>query len=82
MDEQGEITGQGRPKMAQSAEGGEGKDKRESLWLLEAPVRKIILHMHTPSAHKSVLEWQTPTWTWRVHRDAPGQWHRQRPTLE
>ena len=33
-DEQGEITGQGRPrspKTVQSAEGGEGKDKRERI---------------------------------------------------
>ena len=33
-DEQGEITGQGRPrslKMVQSAEGGEGKDTRERI---------------------------------------------------
>ena len=44
-DEQGKTTGQGRPRLpktVQSAEGGEGKDKRERLWLLEAPVRKII----------------------------------------
>ena len=44
------MAGQGRPrspKTVQSAEGGEGKDKRESLWLFEAPVGKIILQMHT-----------------------------------
>ena len=34
------------------------------------------------SAHKSVLESaQTPAWTRRVHRDAPGQRHRQQPRL-
>ena len=50
---QGEVTGQGRPsspKMVQSAEGGKAKDKgKESMWLLEAPVRKMILQMHTPA---------------------------------
>ena len=36
------------PHMVHSAEGGEGTGK-ESLWLLEAPVRKIILQMHNPA---------------------------------
>ena len=49
---QREVTGQGRlrsPKLVQSAEGGKGKERKgkESLWLLEAPVRRIILQMHT-----------------------------------
>ena len=52
---QGEVTGQGRPpspKLVQSAEGGKGKERtkgRESLWLLEAPVRKIVVQMDTPA---------------------------------
>ena len=48
------------------------------MWLLEAPVRKIILQMHTP-ARKSVLESANPAWTQSVHLDAPGQRHRQQP---
>ena len=55
--------GQGRPrppKTVQSAEGGEGKDKREgSLWLSEAPVRKIILQIHTPARSSQCWSRQT-----------------------
>ena len=32
-----------------------------------------------PSVHKSVLESANPAWTRSVHRDAPGQRHRQQP---
>ena len=62
-DEQGEITGQGRlrsPKMVQSTEGGGGRTKgKESLCLLEAPVRKIILQMHTPARTSQCWRRQT-----------------------
>ena len=63
LDEQGEITGHGRPrslKMVQSAEGEQGRDEREeSLWLLEAPVRKTILQMHTPARTSQCWSRQT-----------------------
>ena len=46
--------------MVQSAEGGKGKEKwEESLWLLEAPVRKIILQMHTPARSNQCWSQQT-----------------------
>ena len=32
---------------------------KESLWLLEAPVRKIILQMHTPARTSQCWSWQT-----------------------
>ena len=50
------------------------------MWLLEAPVRKIILQMHTP-AHSSqcCMESANPAWTRSVHPDAPGQRHGQQP---
>ena len=52
-DKQGEITGQGKHTRrkqcrAQKEERERAKGK-ESLWLLEAPIRKIILQMHTPA---------------------------------
>ena len=84
-DEPRRVTGQGRPrspKTVQSAEGEEGKENgKESLWLLEAPVRKIILQMHTPARSSQCWSQQTPAWTWSVHLDAPGQRHRQQPRL-
>ena len=36
------------------------KKGKNHLWLLEGPVRKMIPQMHTPSAHKSVLESANP----------------------
>ena len=45
------------------------------LWLLEAPVRKIILQMHTPARTSQCWGRQTPTWTRRVRLDAAGQRH-------
>ena len=53
---------------------------KESLWLLEAPVRKIILQMHTPvRTSQCWLESANPAWTRSVHLDAPGQRHGQQP---
>ena len=54
-DEPRRVTGQGRPrspKMVQSAEGEEGKEKG-------APVRKIILQMHTPACSSQCWSRQT-----------------------
>ena len=55
--------GQGRPrspKTVQSAEGGEGKEKgKELFWLLQAPVRKTILQMHTPARTSQCWSQQT-----------------------
>ena len=50
-----------------------------ALWLLEAPVRKIILQMHTPARSSQCWSRQTPAWTRSVHLDAPGQRHGQQP---
>ena len=82
-DEHREVTGQGRPrspKTVQSAEGGEGKDKRERIVVVvRSPCQENYpAHAH-PSAHKSVLESANPAWTRRVHLDAPGQRHGQQP---
>ena len=52
---------------------------KESLWLLEAPVRKMILQMHTPVRTSQCGSRQTPAWTQSVHLDAPGQRHGQQP---
>ena len=49
-----------------------------SIRLLEAPVRKIILRMHTPAGTRG-LESANPAWTRIVHLDAPGQRHGQQP---
>ena len=49
-DEQGEITGQGRPRSPKTVQSVAEKERakgKESLWFLEAPVREIILQMHT-----------------------------------
>ena len=64
-DEPRRVTGQGRPrspKTVQSAEGEQGKEKQERimwLWLLEAPVRKIILQIHTPARSSQCWSRQT-----------------------
>ena len=47
--------------------------------LLEAPVRKMILQMHTPARTSQCWSRQTPARTRSVHLDAPGQRHGQRP---
>ena len=58
---------------------------KESLWLLEAHVKKNILENYPadahPSTHKSVLVSANPAWTRSVHLDAPGQWHGQQPAV-
>ena len=82
-DKQGEITGQGRPrspKTVQSAEVGEGKDKRERIIVVvRSPCSENYPADAHPSAHKSVLGSANPAWTRSVHLDAPGQQHRQQP---
>ena len=40
-------------------ENKERKNGKESLWLLEAPVRKIILQMHTPARSSQCWSRQT-----------------------
>ena len=82
-DEQGEISGQGRPrspKTLQSAEGGEGKDKKQRIIVVvRSPCQENNPADAHPSAHKSVLKSANPAWTRSVHLDAPGQWHGQQP---
>ena len=66
-DEQGKITGQGRPrspKTVQSAEGGEGKDKRERIVVVvRSPCQESCPADAHPSAHKSVLELANREWS-------------------
>ena len=57
----------------------ERKKGKESLWLLEPLVRKIILQMHTPARTSQCWSRQTPARTRSVHLDAPGQRHGQQP---
>ena len=57
------------------------KNGKESLWLLEAPVRNMILQMHTPARSSQCWSRQTPAWTRSAHLDAPGQRHGQQPRL-
>ena len=63
-DEQGEITGRGRPrspKTVQSAEGGEGKDKRKTIIVVvRSPCQEHYPADAHPSTHKSVLESANP----------------------
>ena len=63
-DEQEEITRQGRPRSPKTVQSTEGEKERtkgkESLWLLEAPVRKNYPADAHPSAHESVLESANP----------------------
>ena len=66
------------PPPAQKEEKDWTKGK-ESLWLLEAPVRKMILQMHTLACTSQCWGRQTPAWTRSVHLDAPGQRHGQQP---
>ena len=82
-DDQREITGQGRPrspKTVQSAEAGEGKDKRARIiMVVRSPCQENYPANAHPSAHKSVLGSANPAWTRSVHLDAPGQRHGQQP---
>ena len=82
-DEQGEITGQGRPrtpKTVQSAERGEGKDKRERIIVVvRSPCQEYYPADALPCAQKSVLESANPASSRSVHLDAPGQRHGQQP---
>ena len=63
-DEQEEISGQGRPRSlqtVQSAEGGEGKGKRERIIVVvRSPCQGNDPADAHPSAHKSVLESAKP----------------------
>ena len=76
-----EITGQGRPrspKTVQSAEEGEGKDKRQRIIVVvRSPCQEHYSADAHPSAHKSVLESANPRIG--VHLDAPGQRYGQQP---
>ena len=60
---QGEVTRQGRPRSPRwcraQKEAEERTNGKESLWLLEAPVRKIILQMHTPARTSQCWSQQT-----------------------
>ena len=62
-DEQGERTGQGRPcspKTVQSAEGGEGKDKRERIIVVvRSPCQENYPADAHPSAHSQCWSRQT-----------------------
>ena len=84
-DEQREVTGQVRlrsPKTVQSAEGEEGKEKRERIIsVVGSPCQENDPADAHPSALKSVLKSANPAWTWSVHLDAPGQRHGQQPRL-
>ena len=82
-DEPRRVTGQGRPrspKTVQSAEGEQGKEKRERIIVVvRSPCQENYPADAHPSALKSVLESANPAWTWSVHLDAPGQRHGQQP---
>ena len=79
----GRLTGQGRPrspKTVQSAEGGEGKDKRERIIVVvRSPCQENYPADAHPSALKLVLESANLAWTRSVHLDTPGQRHGQQP---
>ena len=82
-DEQSEATGQGGARLlktVQSAQGGEGKGKRERIIVVvRSPRQENDPADAHPSVHKSVLESANPAWTQSVHLDAPGQRHGQQP---
>ena len=68
------------PKMVQSAEGEQGKEKRERIIVVvRSPCQENYPADAHPSALKSVLESANPAWTRSVHLDAPGQRHGQQP---
>ena len=79
----GRGKGTGRPllpKTVQSAEGGEGKEKRERIIVVvRSPCQENYPADAHPGAHKSVLESANPAWIGSVHLDAPGQRHGQQP---
>ena len=66
-----------RRKRCRAHKNKERKNGKESLWLLEAPVTKIIVQMHTPARSSQCWSRQTPAWTRSVHLDASGQRHGQ-----
>ena len=76
-------TGQGRPRLpktVRSAEGEQGKEKRERIIVVvRSPCQENYPADAHPSALKSVLELANPAWTRSVHLDAPGQRHGQQP---
>ena len=75
-DESRRVTGQGRPrspKTVQSAEGGEGKEKRDRIIVV---VRSPCQENYPADAHPSALK---SAWTRSVHLDAPGQRHGRQP---
>ena len=85
-DEPRRVTGQGRPrspKTVQSAEGEQGKEKREIIIVVvRSPCEENYpADAHPSSALKSVLESANPAWNRSVHLDAPGQRHGQQPRL-
>ena len=70
------------PKTVQSAEGEEGKEKRERIIVVvgsRSPCQENYPADAHTSAHKSGLESANPAWTRSVHLDAPGQRHGQQP---
>ena len=69
------------PARCRAQKNKERKNGKESSWLLGAPVRKMILQMHTPARTSQCWSRQTPAWTRGVHLDAPGQRHGQQPRL-
>ena len=52
---------------------------KESSWLLEAPVKKIILQMHTPAHTSQCWSRQTPAWTRSVSARATARLRDGRP---
>jgi hypothetical protein len=55
----GEVTRQGRPRGAERRRRQRKGQEKESLWLSEALVRKIILQMHTPARTSQCWSRQT-----------------------
>ena len=75
-DEQREVTAQGRPrspKTVHSAEGGEGKDKRERITVVVRSPCQGNGPADAPAGTSQCWSRQTPARTRRVHLDAPGQ---------
>ena len=66
-DEPRRVPGQGKDRADRTRrkqcraqkENNERKNGKESLWLLEAPVRKIIVQMHTRVRSSQCWSWQT-----------------------
>ena len=71
-----------RRKQCRAQKEAKGRTKgKDSLWLLEAPVRKMVLQMHPPARTGQCWSRQTPAWTRSVPLDAPGQRHGQQLRL-